>query len=154
MVVMRSDREDDTSRPLLEAMRKAASQFSGNHPSFIAVQFQEIEPADLMVRHLRRRVGILSYALYGHYRAAHVNATYFSGFGAVLVRDGEVDTPAFAVPNPEPRFWIAAADAATLLLSMPDVDYAAVIGAPLPAPNISSIPFGDHAAEDTKSDGD
>lgn len=141
IVVMRSEREDDTSKPLLEAMRKAATQFSGDRPAFIAVQFQEIAPADLMLPHLRRRMGILSYALFGHYGAAHVNATSFSGFGAVLVREGEVGTPGFALPNPQPKFRVNPTDAAPFLVHMSDADFAAAIGAPLPAPNISYIPF-------------
>lgn len=142
LVVMRSEREDDTSKPLLEAMRKAMTQFSGARPSFIAVQFQDIEAADLMLVHLRRRVGILSYALFCHYCAEHVNATYFCGFSSVLVRDGEIGTPAFAVPNPKPKYAVSGTDAAPFLLHIPDPDYAAIIGAPLPAPNISYIPFG------------
>ena len=39
LVVMRSQREDDTSKPLLEAMKKATTQFSGTCPAFIAIQF-------------------------------------------------------------------------------------------------------------------
>ena len=79
LVVMRCKREDDTSKPMLEAMRKASVQFSGQRPSFIAIQIHAIEPADLMLPHIRRQVGILSYFLYGHYGSSHVNATYFSG---------------------------------------------------------------------------
>lgn len=76
LVVMRSKREDDPSKPKLEAMRKAATQFTGDRPAFIAIQEHGIEPADLMLPHVRRKAGILSYALFGHYRAAHVNAVY------------------------------------------------------------------------------
>ncbi len=141
LVVMRSQREDDTSKPMLEAMRKAASQFSGNRPAFIAIQDHGIEAADLMLPHLRRRAGILSYALFGHYGAAHVNATYVTGFGAVFARNGEVGTPAFAVPNPAPRYPIDPSDAAPFLVSLSDADYADAIGAPLPAPNISYLPI-------------
>src|SRR3546814_6303710 len=32
LIVMRSDRQDDPSKPKLEAMRKAASQFTGERP--------------------------------------------------------------------------------------------------------------------------
>jgi len=141
MIVMRSLREDDTSKPMLEAMRKAASQFSRQRPAFIAIQEHGIEAADLMLPHVRRRAGILSYALFGHYAAAHVNATYITGFGAVVARDGQMGTPAFAIPNPEPAFPISAPDAAPFLVSISDADYAAAIGAPLPAPNISFLPI-------------
>jgi hypothetical protein len=138
---MRSQREDDTSKPMLEAMRKAASQFSGQRPAFIAIQEHGIEAADLMLPHVRRRAGILSYALYGHYGAAHVNATYFTGFGAVVHRGEQIGTPAFAIPNPQPKFPISASDAAPFLESLSDQDYADAIGAPLPAPNISNLPI-------------
>lgn len=141
LVVMRSDREDDTSKPTLEAMRKAASQFTGERPGFIAIQEHGIEPADLMLPHVRRKVGVLSYALFGHYGADHVNAVYITGFGAVVAREGQIGTPAFAVPNPVPKFAIRPADAEPFLVSMPDADYAAAIGAPLPASNITDIPF-------------
>ncbi len=141
LVVMRSQRDDDTSKPMLEAMRKAASQFSGQRPAFIAIQEHGIEAADLMLPHVRRRTGILSYALFGHYGAAHVNATYVTGFGAIVAHDGRVGTPAFAIPNPEPAFPISTADAAPFLMFISDADYANLIGAPLPAPNISFLPI-------------
>ena len=141
LVVMHCEREDDTSKPWLDAMRKAASQFSGHHPGFIAVQFQDITAADLMLPHLRRRAGILSYALFGHYGADHVNATYVCGFTAVVDKEGHRGTPAFAIPNPKPRFPIDFGQAAPFLVGISDVDFAAAIGAPLPQPNISYIPF-------------
>lgn len=141
LVVMRSQREDDTSKPMLEAMRKAASQFSGERPAFIAIQEHGIEAADLMLPHVRRRAAILSYALFGHYGAVHVNATYVTGFGAIVAHDGQVGTPAFAISNPEPAFLISAEDAAPFLVHISDADYAIAIGAPLPARNITVLPI-------------
>jgi hypothetical protein len=140
-VVVRSEREEDTSEPWLEAMRKAATQFSGKRPSFIAVQFQDLAAPDLMLPHLRRRAGILSYALFGHYGASHVNATYVSGYAAVVARDGKLGAPAFAVPNPQPKYPLDPRQAAPFLEHVLDADYAAAIGAPLPAPNISNLEF-------------
>lgn len=141
VLVMRSEKEDDTSKPLLEAMRKASSQFSGSNPSFIAVQFQEVKLADLMLPRLRRRAGILSYALFGHYHGDHINSTYFCGYGAVVDRDGRVGTPAFSIPNPQPRFQLLPEDAATFLVGLTDTDYALALGEALPAPNISNLSF-------------
>jgi len=141
LVVMRSRKEDDTSKPLLKAMRKAVGQLSGKRPSFIAVQFQDIEPADLMLPHLRRRMGILSYALFGHYGASHVNATAFTGFGAVVAHERGIGTPSFAIPNLQPAFPIEPDDMPPFLRHLPDADFAAAIGAPLPAPNISYVSF-------------
>lgn len=139
LVVMRSKREDDTSKPMLEAMRKASVQFSGQRPGFIAIQIHGIEPADLMSPHIRRNAGILSYALYGHYGGSHVNATYITGFGAVCARRGIVGTPAFAIPNPKPKYPVRSVDAAPFLAGISDEAYAAAIGAPLPSPNISRL---------------
>jgi len=141
LVVMRSKRVDDTSKPMLEAMRKAASQFSRERPAFIAIQEHGIEAADLMLPHVRRRAGILSYALYDYYGASHVNATYVTGFGAVVAREGIVATPAFAIPNPKPAFSVGPADVPPFLAHISDQVYAADIGAPLPAPNISCLPI-------------
>ena len=141
LIVMRSRREDDASKPMLEAMRKAGGQISGRRPGFIAIQMHGIEPADLMLPHIRRQAGILSYALYGHYGMSHVNGTYFTGFGAVVASHGTVGTPAFAIPNPKPMFSIEPADAAPFLAGMSDGAYAAAIGAALPSSNISTLPI-------------
>ena len=141
LVVMRSKREDDTSKPMLEAMRKASGQFSGQRPCFIAIQMHGIEPADLMLPHIRRQAGVLSYALYDHYGSSHVNATYFTGFGAVVASHGIVGTPAFAIPNRKPAFSVGPADASPFLAGISDEAYAAAIRAPLPAPNISTLPI-------------
>jgi hypothetical protein len=149
IVVMRSGREDDTSKPMLEAMRKAADQFSRRRPAFVAIQEHSIEAADLMLPHVRRRAGILSYALFGHYGADHVNAIYVTGFGAVVVKDGTIGTPAFAVLNPAPKFAISSQEAAPFLETLPDHEYAEAIGAPLPTPNISKLSI--EASDDAKA---
>jgi hypothetical protein len=141
LIVMHSEKEDDPSAPTLEAMRKAASQFTGTRPAFIAVQDHGIDAADLMLPHLRRRMGVLSYALFGHYGATHVAATRVSGFGAVVSHDGNVVSPAFSVPNPEPKFPVSVDDGVVFLGGLSDQDYADMIGAPLPASNISYLPF-------------
>ena len=139
LVVMRSECEDDTSKPWLDAMRKAASQFSGRRPSFIAVQFQDITAEDLMLPHFRRRAGILSDALFGHYGADHVNATYICGYAAVVGGRGQFGTPAFGIPNPEPRFPIDPRHAALFLVHISDADFAAATGGPISEPEIKGL---------------
>lgn len=152
IVIMRSKREDDTSKPMLDAMRKAASQFSCARPAFIAIQEHGIEAADLMLPRLRRRTGILSYALYSHYGASHVNATYVTGYGAVVAHEnGILGSPGFAVPNPEPKFSVTLADTWPFLAHIPDELYAAAIRAPLPASNISCLPLDLDELGDTNS---
>jgi hypothetical protein len=138
LVVMRSKREDDPSKPMLEAMRKAASQLSGQRPGFIAIQDHGIEAGDLMLPHVQRRAAILSLALYGRYGASHVTATYVTGFGAVVLRDGVLGTPAFGVLNPEPAF---PADASSLLDLMSDETYVASPDASFPATDITDFPI-------------
>lgn len=136
LVVMRSERKDDTSKPMLEAMRKAASQFSGKRPSFIAIQEHGIGVEDLMLPNLHRQAGILSYALFGHYGAAHINAVYVTGFGAVVLSEGKLGTPAFSIPNPRPAFPIATSHAVPFFIDITDADYVAPIVTPLPSPNV------------------
>lgn len=149
VVIMRSKKEDDTSKPMLDAMRKAASQFSGKRPSIIAVQEHGISPADLILPHVRRKMGILAYTLYGHYGMGHVNAIYVAGFGAVVIRDGVVATPAFAIPNPNPTFPVAPDSLPTFLKTIPDNEFAQLIGAPPPTTNISNIPLEADGADGT-----
>lgn len=143
LVVMRSKRDDDTSKPLIEAMRKAANQLSRNRPGFIAIQDHDIEAADLMSVHLRRRAAILSHALFGHYGASHVNATYFTGFGIIVnhSKKGLLGTPAFSVPNPSPKFPVEETSVTPFLESISTKDYAAAIGCPLPKSDITFLPL-------------
>lgn len=115
LVVMRSLREEDTSKPMLAAMRAAATQLSRQRPSFIAIQEHGIEAAELGLPSVRRRAEILSEALYGHYGASHVNAIYITGFGAVISRNGMSCTPGFSIPNPEPAFPLVGSDALPFL---------------------------------------
>ena len=123
LVAMRCLREDDASKPLLEAMRKASSQFTGQRPSFIAVQFQEITAEEVRLPHLQRRAGILSYALFGRYGAAHVNGTYFNGFlGMAFDDQGRLGVPAFAIPNPRPKFRVNIQEATPFLVGSPSID--------------------------------
>jgi len=113
--MMRSHRDDDTSKPLLDAMRKAATQLSGQLPGFIAVQEHGMDVEELMLPHVHRRSIVLSYALFGHYGATHVNAVYVTCFGAIDLHDGRLRTPCFTVANPEPAFAIKGMDLGRLL---------------------------------------
>ncbi len=146
LVVMLSLREDDHSKPLLEAMRKAASQLSGTCSGFIAVQFHEIVPADLVLPHLRRRAGILSCALFGHYGGSHVNAIRFCIYGGLAASKEGVGVPAFAVPNPLPKFELDPKMTQIFGNQVPDAEFAALLGVQLPAESISYFPIsGDEA---------
>jgi len=104
LIVMRSMKEDDHSKPLLEAMRKATEQLSGECPGFIALQFDDVSPPDFLKPHFRRRMGILSNALFVHYGAAHVGATYFTIYGGLTATPEGIGLPALGILNPQPRF--------------------------------------------------
>jgi hypothetical protein len=141
LIVMRSRREDDHSKPLLDALKKAALQFSTTRPGFIAVQFDDIAPSDLLSIHLRRRIGLLSYYLFHECPAQHVVATYFCIYGGLSASPKGIGAAAIAVPNPKTRFKVAPGDYPPFLLSIPDAEFARLLGAPLPTENLSYIPF-------------
>ena len=141
LVVMRSEREDDTSKPWLEAMRKAATQLSGDRPGFIVVQLNDVPTEDLLLRDLRRRAGILSYGLFGQYGADHVNATQVCGYGALVAGKEEYGTPAFGVPNPKPKYSVDSSLAVPFLEGISDADFADALGVARPGIEISNIPF-------------
>jgi hypothetical protein len=105
LVVMRSRREDDHSKPQVLVIKKAASQLSGTRPGFIAVQYADIEPVDLTLPHLRWRAGLLANGVFHGQKADHVAGVYFCAFAGLHVSDGIVSTPAFVCSNP--RFMLS-----------------------------------------------
>jgi hypothetical protein len=106
LIVMRSLREDDHSRPLLDSMRKAVTQFSGTRASFICCQFDDIEATDLATSHLRRRMEILSRYVLRKPNAAHVAATYFSGYSiATSPTPGSLASAAVCLWNPDGPYY-------------------------------------------------
>jgi len=132
LIVVRSQQEDDHSAPQLEALRKAASQFSGTRPAFIAVQYDDVTVADLVLPHLRRRAGLLSYHLFLKTGASHVVATYFSAYGGLVVAPNGIGVPAFGVPNPQSRFPVRPSDYSPFMERIPDEEFACLVGAPDP----------------------
>ena len=141
LIVLRSYREDDHSAPQLKAIKKAASQLSGYCPGFIALQFDDIEPSDLTMRHIRRRAGILSYSLFKNDAYQHIAATYFSIYGGLAKSDGIFSTPAFGIPNPKSKFNINPHDYPVFLAHIPDEVFAEIVGAEMPKHSISNIPI-------------
>lgn len=115
LLVMRSTKEDDPSYVALEAMRKGASQLSKSRPSFIALQEHGMDPTDLFLPQVQRRMQILSNALFHHYKARHVNAVYVTGYAAVLNDQHTLRTPGFATVNMLAKRRIPEKNAAALL---------------------------------------
>ncbi|WP_412529157.1 hypothetical protein [Burkholderia lata] len=118
LLVMRSNKEDDPSFVTLEAMRKGASQLSKSRPSFLALQEHGIDPTDLFLPHVQRRMEILSNALFHQYRARHVNAVYVTGYAAVAIDRHMLLTPGFAAVNMLAKQRIPEEYAAALLCGL------------------------------------
>lgn len=104
LILMRSEKEDDHSKPQLEAMKEAAEQLSTDKPGFIALQFNEISSADLALPHLRQRCGLLSRYLFYETPVSHIAAVYVCAFGATSVAADATAYPAIAFWNPQCKF--------------------------------------------------
>jgi len=128
VVVMRCILEDDTSKPWLEAMEKASTQFSRTRPGFIAVQFNDLAPQDLMSPSLRRRAAILANAIFRREGASHVAATFHCPYRGLVSAPGGVGAPAFSVQNLECAFSIEVTEYSALLGSMRDEEFTRLIG--------------------------
>ena len=129
LLVMRSLLEDDSSKPWLEAMEKAATQFSGARPAFIAVQFNDLTPPDLILPNFRRRAEILSGAVFRKANTAHVAATFFCPYAGLVASANGVGAPTFAILNPMTKFEIRTSDYPVFMGQMPDDEYAKLVGA-------------------------
>jgi hypothetical protein len=141
LVVMRSEREDDHSKPIQDALKKATTQLSTTRPGFIAVQFDDIDPCDLLSLHLRRRTGLISYYLFHACAADHVAATQFSIYGGLSASDRGIAVAAIGCPNPKSKFNLSPTDYPSFLVSMPDAEFARLLGTPTPTENLSYIPI-------------
>jgi hypothetical protein len=143
LVVVRSQEEDDTSAAILDAMKKATSQFSRTRPAFVAIQYEDIEPSDLLSLPLRRRAGLLSYYLFHRPDTSHLAATYFCAYCGLVVSESDagVGESAFAIPNPMSKTPLVAADYVPFLGHIPDAEFAQLLGEPPPTDSISNIPI-------------
>jgi hypothetical protein len=124
LIVMRSKLEDDTSKPWLEAMQKAATQFSGTRPGFIAMQFNDLATDELMRPHFRRRAEILANAVCRRPDAAHVAAVFICPYRGLLDDPAGIVAPAFGLFNPEGRFLVNPADYPAFYGVLPDEEFA------------------------------
>ena len=96
LVVVRSTREDDSSREALAARKKAAKQLPIHRPGIIALQYEEITVQDLRKPAFRRRLAILDAAIYRDERAAHVVGVYHCAFDGRWPHAGQLGKPAVA----------------------------------------------------------
>lgn len=140
LIVVRSLQDDDTSAPQHEALKKAASQLTGTKPGFIAIQYEDIKPEDLLLPHLRHRAGILSYYLFINRQQPHICSTFFTCYGVCSSKSG-MGTPAFAIPNPQARYRIAGETYPPFAAQVSDEEFARIVGGTLPDESISSIPI-------------
>jgi hypothetical protein len=131
VVVMRSEMEDDTSKPWLAAMEKAATQFSGSRPGFIAVQFNDLGTDQLMGPHFRRRAKILTSVLCRRPDAAHVTAVFICPYRGLIKDEHRLTASAFGLFNTKGRFQVNPADYAAFYSTMSDDEFAQRIRAKL-----------------------
>ncbi|MGE0678797.1 hypothetical protein [Pseudolabrys sp.] len=129
IVVMRSTLEDDTSKPWLEAMEKAATQFSGSRASFIAVQFNDLSPDELLSPSLRRRAEILCGALFRRSETSHVTGIHISPYRGFIESAQGIGAPAFGYFNTKSRFSSNPADYPAFHDTLSDRQFAQLIGA-------------------------
>lgn len=125
LVVVRSHREDDHSKPQMEALKKAASQLSGEHPGFVALQFEDIEPPDLTLPHVRRRAAILANAVFHSKESSHLAAVYHTAYGGLHPAEGLLAKPAFVFWNPR---WTGTADGLPFRDGMRNSEFALSLG--------------------------
>lgn len=151
LVVMRSLREDDHSKPIYRALKHADRQFSSKQPSFIFLQFDDIEPRDLLSRHLRRRMGILSYAFFYKRQPSHVAAVCCCAYNGLISSPNGVCVPGIGTPNPKPKFPLFPSEYPLFLGHIPDAEFAAILQAPPPVENLSYIEFEPEAMAEKTS---
>jgi hypothetical protein len=124
LVVMRSEMPDDTSKSWLGAMEKAATQFTGSRPGFVAVQFNDLSTDELMRPHFRRRAEILTNAVCRRPEGAHVTAVFICPYRGLLEDEEGVVAPAFSLFNRSGRFAVDPADYAAFYGTMSDDEFA------------------------------
>lgn len=102
-LILKSAREDDTSKPLLNAQKKAYSQFSGTRPTLICLQYNEMTPMNLAQDNVRRRDGILANYMFhcGKYNnLGGISVGCYKNAVSDLIA---IETPpAYAILNPQP----------------------------------------------------
>jgi hypothetical protein len=124
VIVMRSMLEDDTSKPWLDAMEKAATQFSGSRPAFIAMQFNDLAAEELIRPHFRRRAEILCSAVCHRPDASHVTAVFICPYRGLLKDHDGVAAPAFGLFSPVGRFPVNPADYPAFYGTLSDEEFA------------------------------
>jgi hypothetical protein len=99
LIAMRSQRQDDTSLPILDAMKKAVTQLEAPN-GLISVQCNDLHPDDLMRPNVRERMGLLANYLFHSRDSEKIAAVNFCGYaGLYVVNEGTV-TPSLVVLNP------------------------------------------------------
>jgi hypothetical protein len=101
IIAMRSQREDDHSKPVRDALKKAATQLSGSLPGIIAVQYEDIKPQDLTLPHFRRRAAIIDNSIFYSDESAHLAAIYNCAYNGLHIVSGGAAKPAFVCWNPQ-----------------------------------------------------
>ncbi|MEP6275299.1 hypothetical protein, partial [Hyphomonas sp.] len=93
LIIVRSDTEDDPSKPVLQHLRSAAEQLSKTRAGFIALQFNDIELSDKPPENLLRRTAIISNALFYHYNANHVAGVMIGTYRNAVGEGHDISAP-------------------------------------------------------------
>jgi len=86
-------------------------------------------------------MGILSYAFLYKRQPSHVVATYYCAYNGLTLSPSGIGVPAVAVPNPKSKFSVVASDYLPFLGSVPDAEFASILGAPPPSESLTYIEF-------------
>lgn len=100
-IVMRSEKEDDTSKPIVVALKKASQQLTGQKPGLIAIQFEEITPQDLVKPSFRRRLAVLALSIFKEKHSQFITGIHFSAYDGLTQFDSQKVRPSFLIKNPE-----------------------------------------------------
>lgn len=99
-VVMRSSKEDDHTKPALDALKKAAKQLSGMRAGIIALQYEDLEPQDLLLPHLRRDIALLDNYVFQTSSNSQLAALYHCAYNGLHLSQHGIGKPAFVFWNP------------------------------------------------------
>ena len=126
LVVVRSRREDDTSKPALEARKAAVKQLPTDRMGVVALQYEEIEVQDLSMPHFRRRLGILDNYMFHELTARHLAAVYHCAYAGLHGHEGSIGKPAFVTWAPA---WSGEAAKTPLHAGVSNSRFAEILGA-------------------------
>ena len=141
IVVMRSLRVDDHSKPQIQAIKDAAAQLSSAHPGIVAIQYEDIVTSDLTRPHVRRRAALLANSLFHDPRGkySHIAAVYHCAFGGFYNYANVIVRPAFVGWNPN---WKGSVHGMPFRDTIPNSEFAKLLGVDPSATDPDDFQYG------------